>query len=325
MEGEKGMVCVTGGADYFASWLIMKLLQHGYSVRTTKFNEDISHLKAIPGASEKLKIFDADFSIPNSFDAAVEGCIGVFHVAHPTTFSSTDSEEVVLKNAVEGTRKLLQACLNSKTVKRVVFNSSIVAVMFNKSIKDLQKIDETVWTDVDYCKSLNPPGSTYYISKTLTEKAALEFAEERGLDVVTLLPTMVVGPFLVPYFPVVLQIALAMIRGDRQQMSLLKKPSLVHMDDLASAHIFLFECPEAKGRYICSSQSTTIHGLSKFLSIRYPEFQMPPELLRELEEEEEEPNCLSSQKLLNLGFKFKYGLEEMYDGAIKCCKEKGFL
>jgi hypothetical protein len=30
-------------------------------------------------------------------------------------------------------------------------------------------------------------------------------------------------------------------------------------------------------------------------------------------------------KLLESGFKFKYGVDEMFDGAIQCCKEKGFL
>ena len=35
MEGEKGKVCVTGGTGFIASWLVMKLLQHGYSVNTT--------------------------------------------------------------------------------------------------------------------------------------------------------------------------------------------------------------------------------------------------------------------------------------------------
>lgn len=34
---------------------------------------------------------------------------------------------------------------------------------------------------------------------------------------------------------------------------------------------------------------------------------------------------LSSKKLLDTGFKLKYGFEEMFDGAIQCCKEKGFI
>lgn len=35
MEDDKGTVCVTGATGYVASWLIMRLLQHGYSVRAT--------------------------------------------------------------------------------------------------------------------------------------------------------------------------------------------------------------------------------------------------------------------------------------------------
>lgn len=41
--------------------------------------------------------------------------------------------------------------------------------------------------------------------------------------------------------------------------------------------------------------------------------------------EESKYTGLSSQKLLDAGFKFKYGFEEMFDGAIQCCKEKGFI
>jgi len=34
---------------------------------------------------------------------------------------------------------------------------------------------------------------------------------------------------------------------------------------------------------------------------------------------------VSSKKLQYSGFKFRYGLDEMFDGAIQCCKEKGIL
>jgi len=43
------------------------------------------------------------------------------------------------------------------------------------------------------------------------------------------------------------------------------------------AHIFLFEHPEAKGRYICSSHDITILGLAKMLREKYPEFDIPTE------------------------------------------------
>lgn len=34
-EEDKGTVCVTGGTGYVASWLVMRLLQYGYSVHAT--------------------------------------------------------------------------------------------------------------------------------------------------------------------------------------------------------------------------------------------------------------------------------------------------
>lgn len=63
------------------------------------------------------------------------------------------------------------------------------------------------------------------------------------------------------------------------QKNVMKYPSLtpfVHVDDAASAHIFLMEHPNAKGRYICSSLGITPQDLHKFLSNRYPQYQFSP-------------------------------------------------
>jgi nucleoside-diphosphate-sugar epimerase len=50
---------------------------------------------------------------------------------------------------------------------------------------------------------------------------------------------------------------------------------MVHVDDVARAHIFLLESSTAKGRYICSSDLLTNEQMPEFLSARYPEFQIP--------------------------------------------------
>ena len=34
---------------------------------------------------------------------------------------------------------------------------------------------------------------------------------------------------------------------------------------------------------------------------------------------------ISSKKLIDAGFEYKYELEHMVEDAIRCCKEKGFL
>ncbi|XP_059633987.1 vestitone reductase-like isoform X1 [Cornus florida] len=318
---DKGVVCVTGGTGFLASWLIMKLLQNGYSVHTTirDINRDISFLRNLPGASERLQIFVADLEQPDSFDAAVEGCTGVFLVAHPGAFDDKEPEEMDTKRRVNGALGILKACLNAKTVKRVVYTSSAFTVLFND--KGLDSIDESAWTDVDFVKALKPFGASYIITKTLIENTCLEFAEKNGLDFVSLIPSMITGPFICPRCPGSVYTSLAMIFGDKDQYKNLTVAPMVHVDDAASAHIFLLEYPEAKGRYICSAVEITVREMSEFLSARYPEYQIP-----KIDSSEGfKYYNLSSKKLLDSGFTCKNGLNEIYDEAIQCCKEKGLL
>ena len=51
--------------------------------------------------------------------------------------------------------------------------------------------------------------------------------------------------------------------------------NLVHVDDLARAHIFLLEHHDVKGRYNCSSDVVTLESMAELLSAKYPEFHIP--------------------------------------------------
>ncbi|KAL7158537.1 hypothetical protein ABFS83_02G150400 [Erythranthe nasuta] len=308
MDSKKGRVCVTGGTGYVASWLVMKLLQNGYSVNTTVRTDhpDISYLKNLPNAPERLQIFNANLDKPETFAPAVKDCVGVFHLAHPMEWNENETEETKTKRAIGGLLGILQASLDSKTVKRFVYTSSASTVIFNASCKNLDTIDEKSWTDFDFLRSLGLKGASYVITKTLAERTALEFGEKNGssLEVVTLVP-----PF---------------IHGDEEYYKYFARTSLVHVDDVARAHIHVFEYPKAKGRYICSAVGVTIDKLSEFLSTRYPEYRIPkPDSLKGIEPVEFSE--LSSKKLMETGFEFRCGLEEMFDGAIRSCKEKGLL
>ncbi|KAF7847654.1 hypothetical protein BT93_L2753 [Corymbia citriodora subsp. variegata] len=309
MEANRGTVCVTGGTGFIASWLVMRLLERGYSAQTTvrpdpDGNRDISFLTNLPGASERLRILTANLGDPESFSPAIEGCVGVFHVATPVDLEDKEPEPVITRRSIDGALGILRACLNSKTVKRVVYT-----------------LDS--WSDVKSLGELTMFRG-YAISKTMTEKVALEFGERHGLEVVTVTPTCVHGPFICPKFARSVQMALALVLGNENDYSALLKISLVHVDDVVRAHIFLFEHPDAKGRYICSLATMTIEEMSKFLSKRYPEFQIPsPESLKEVKGSGWAN--FSSRKLLDAGFEYKYGIEDMFDGAIQCCEEKGYL
>ncbi|MED6121805.1 hypothetical protein PIB30_033526 [Stylosanthes scabra] len=132
-------------------------------------------------------------------------------------------------------------------------------------------VDEETWSEIEACQNGdNIVSSSYSVSKMLTEKAALEFGEKNGLEVVSLVLPLVVGPFICPNMPSSVHIALAMILGDDSKYRYLRNSYMVHVDDAANALIFLFEYANANGRYICSSDQVSFYQLHQLLSQRYP-------------------------------------------------------
>lgn len=188
---------------------------------------DVSYLTNLPGASQRLRIFNADLDKPESFSEAIKGCVGVFHIAHPMNFGDQEIEDKKIRRTVDGTLGVLQECLNSKTVKRVVYTSSRTAVVFHD--KGLDTVNESSWSDIHVMKTLKPiSAASYVISKTLAEKAALEFAEKHGLDLMTVIPSWIHGPFLSTHFPEPLRSAMAMIYG---------MPLLLFLQPLQLSHV----------------------------------------------------------------------------------------
>ncbi|CAN1308198.1 Protein BRI1-5 ENHANCED 1 [Linum perenne] len=318
MAETKGVLCVTGGTGFIASCLITQLLHRGYTVHTTirssSGERDISYLTTLPGATDRLHIFEASLEDPVSFLPAIQGCRGVFHVAHLR--ESRDGNTNPEAAAVEATVGVLRVCAESKTVKRVVFTSSIAATVPGRN-NVRSDVDETTWTDVDALR-----GVTLSV-KTATEKAAVEFADRNGMDVVTLLPAVVVGPFICPAVPTSVKLALGLLLGNKVVYEI-PRLDLVHVEDVARAHIFVMESPDAKGRYICSSTNITSLEMWEFLSTNYPLLHLPFKESLKISGNGVVYR-VSSKKLLDLGFEFKHGLGDMVDGAIQSCKHGGFI
>ncbi|OVA18756.1 NAD-dependent epimerase/dehydratase [Macleaya cordata] len=321
----KGPVVVTGAAGYCGSWLVMRLLQEGYTVRATVRDptkiEKTKHLLDIPGAKKRLTIWKADLEDEGSFDEVIEGSNCVFHLATPMDFESTDPENEVIKPTINGVLNVMKSCKKAKTVERVVFTTSAGTVNVEEHQKPVY--DETSWSDVEFCRRYKMTGWMYFVSKTLAEQAAWDFAKENNIHLISVIPTLVVGPFIMNSMPPSMLTALALITGNEPHYSILKQIQLVHLDDLCNAHIFLSEHPKAEGRYICSSQDPTIFQLAKMLRERYPEYDIPTKF--EGIDESIKPVHFSSKKLKDLGFQFKYTMEDMYDGAIRSCREKKLL
>jgi vestitone reductase len=73
----------------------------------------------------------------------------------------------VTKRALDGALRVLQAYLNSKTVKRVVHTSSEAAVLLNgNQTQEVDEMDESFWSDINFLRASKPYGhlGSYMIS-----------------------------------------------------------------------------------------------------------------------------------------------------------------
>ncbi|GMY28384.1 bifunctional dihydroflavonol 4-reductase/flavanone 4-reductase-like [Fagus crenata] len=325
MGSEGETVCVTGASGFIGSWLVMRLLERGYTVRATVRDPEnlkkVKHLIELPKASTHLTLWKADLSDEGSFDEAIKGCSGVFHVATPMDFESKDPENEVIKPTINGVLSIMKACVEAKTVRRLVFTSSAGTVNVEEHQKPVY--DESCWTDIEFCRTKKMTGWMYFVSKTLAEQAAWKFAKESNLDFISVIPPLVVGPFIMQSMPPSLITGLSPITGNEAHYSIIKQGQFVHLDDLCNAHIYLFENPKAEGRYICSAADATIHDIAKLLREKYPEYNVPTKFKGI--DDNLDVVSFSSKKVKDLGFQFKYSLEDMFVGAVEACRAKGLL
>ncbi|KAK1259556.1 Cinnamoyl-CoA reductase 1 [Acorus gramineus] len=317
MAGET--VCVTGAASFLASWLVKLLLSKGYKVHGTVRNPDDeknSHLKNLEGASENLKLFKADVLDYGSLVAAVKGCVGVFHAASPVpAFQIADPQKEVVEPTVTGTLNVLKAS-SEAGVKRVVYVSSIVSVMYNPTWPSDKAMDEDSWSDADYCRDVLQ--NWYRVSKTIAEIEAVKFAEKNGLDVVALNPAIVIGPMLQSN---VNASSLFLISFMKEGFEVTEDLVMVYVDvrDVAEALLLLYTKPEAKGRYICSPHVIKSSDLKDKLKAMYPNYNYPKKFI-DVEREEK----ISSEKLKSLGWTYR-SLEESLVDSIEFYEGAGLL
>ncbi|KAK9715743.1 hypothetical protein RND81_06G186400 [Saponaria officinalis] len=199
---EAKKVCVTGASGFIASWIVKLLLERGYVVHATvrNLNDETKtkHLVEMEGAKTRLHMYEANLLEEGSFDKAIHGCCAVFHTASPVLFVTPNPQEDLIDPALKGTQNVLASCAKTPTVKRVIITSSTVAVTHGgRHVTPETIVDETWFSTPEGCKGI--PGEWYILSKTLAETAAWKYAKEKGMDLISINPALVIGPMLQPH------------------------------------------------------------------------------------------------------------------------------
>ncbi|KAF3648582.1 hypothetical protein FXO38_18104 [Capsicum annuum] len=231
----------------------------------------VGHLLGLDEANERLHLFEADLLEEQSFDAAIQGCEGVFHTASPISFTAKSKEELV-EPAVKGTLNVLGSCAKSPSVRRVVITSSTASMICNQNRYIPGAVaDETWFSDPKFCEQRK---QWYNLSKTLAEEAAWKFAKQHGIDLITLHPVLVIGPFLQPTLNFSSEAMLNFVTQGKEAWSdgIYK---FVDVRDVANAHILAFELPSANGRYCLVGANGYSSSLFKILQKFHPSITIP--------------------------------------------------
>ncbi|GLJ18225.1 hypothetical protein SUGI_0322380 [Cryptomeria japonica] len=310
-------VCVTGAGGFIASWLVKMLLSRGYTVKGTVRNPDdgkYGHLKELEGAEERLELVKADLLDYDSLIRAIRGCKGVFHTACPIT----EDPALVVEAAVKGTVNVLKVC-NKEGVKRVILTSSIGAIYLDPNRNPQAIVDEDFWSDLDYCIQTK---NWYCYAKTVAEKAACMYAEEVGMDLIKINPTIVLGPLLQSTLNASNGHILKYLTGSAKTYI---NATQVYVDvrDVARAHILLYETPSASGRYLCAERSLHRGELVDMLAQMFPQYPLPTKCSDEVNPRKVGYK-FSNQKLKELGVSFT-PIKQCLADTVGSLRDKGLL
>jgi len=175
------MVVITGVCGLTGANLARLLLAQGRQVRGLIHRER----RAVEGLD--IELVQADIRDPLSLRGALAGAEVVYHLAARISLGTKDRAETEATN-VQGTRNVVEACLQNR-VRRLVHFSSIHA---------LEQAPLDVPLDESRPRVSLHNRSPYDRSKAQGEMEALQ-GMSHGLEVVIIQPTAMIGPY--DYYP----------------------------------------------------------------------------------------------------------------------------
>ncbi len=281
-------ICIAGASGLVGANLTRHGLQAGYQVRGTLRNADdpnkAPHLSKLPGAAQQLSLHSADMSNPGDFDNIVQGVDAVFIACLIPTYAGPSGKPAREMDDDQGHREIVMptvdGCLNilrsaaQAGVRDVLICSSTSSTNPNPPVAFKNEVDH--WSDpqVQYAQKKYTSAA-----KTVMEHAAMEFADTHNMRLSIFLPTLMLGPAVIPLhntlgFQGMLQQMLAGQPSRYRQLPN-NSSSMIHVQDLAALFFAALENPQARGRYFGVYESWHLNDLFAELHKLMPQALMP--------------------------------------------------
>ncbi|MEV0843203.1 NAD-dependent epimerase/dehydratase family protein [Actinocatenispora sera] len=263
-------VLVTGVSGFIGGHIAAELSRRGYavrgSVRSASRAAEVHAAMAAAGTDPTLlEICQLDLLSDEGWAAATAGCRFVLHVASPFVLTKLRDPQDLVRPAVDGTTRAVDAALRAG-VQRVVVTSALATVQFAPARKG-HLFTAADWTDPDDHR-LN----AYTVSKVKAERAAWEIADRYGARdrLAVINPGAVIGPLLSDDPGTSLTAIQQIMAGALPMIPDLRLP-WVNVQDVADAHVEAMTS-EAAGasRTIVATDPSSLTDVAAILRTRLP-------------------------------------------------------
>lgn len=240
-------VLVTGANGHVGCNLVRELSSRGHEV--VAMVRKGGDLRGLDGVAVEIR--HGDVLDRASVDAAAAGCDAIEHLA--AVYATRGDAEQIMRPAVVGTTNVLEAAA-ARGMRRVVMTSSTTAVGANLSA-DAPPRDETAWNE-----EFTIP---YYRAKTESERLAWQLAGKLGLELITVLPSGVLGEHdwrVTPSTKYILDLAHGRAMTGRGGFS------YVDVRDVAFVHAAALERGRPGERYLVTGINPTLKQIGEMVS-----------------------------------------------------------
>ncbi len=282
-----GKIAVAGASGLVGANIVKAALAKGYEVTGAMRDPagPAPHLMALPGAAERLTLTSADMMAEGSFDAAVQDADGVFITCLIPVYAAPDGTPArelddargyaeIINPTVNGCLNIMRSAIRAG-VKDIVIGSSTSSTNPIPPVAVKNEVDH--WSDADQqCAAKKYTSAT----KTVMEKAAMALAAEHGVRLRIMLPTLMLGPMVLPAHgdEGFMGAIKRMLRGEtgRHKVTPNDSSSMAHIEDVAALFLAAYESPTAEGRYYAVRESWHWNDIYAALREIEPSLTLPP-------------------------------------------------
>ncbi|MFX0134500.1 MAG: SDR family NAD(P)-dependent oxidoreductase [Candidatus Hodarchaeota archaeon] len=248
-------VLVTGANGFIGASIVRAALEKGYIVKA--FVRKTSNLQTIKDQS--IEIVYGDLRDIQSINKAMNDCDYIIHngaiyIFSPKWFWADPAKiKAIYDVNVRATNKIMKTA-KEKGIKKVIFTSSESAIGMPP--------DGSIGNETRFATKKELPGH-YKISKYLGELVALGW-NKKGLPTCSVLPTTPIGPYDIKPTPTG-RIIMDFMNG-KMPGFVDTKMNVVHVKDVAMAHVLAIENGKPGERYIAGNKNLTFRDFLRLIA-----------------------------------------------------------